>query len=96
MSRSLTIWSFVAANRSIATWTVMLRPSSFASSQSWRTTSGWQKPGPRVASPIVTSPSSELKYCLRTRRASSPSQVRTLPVQSGPNHQSWSEVFPKP
>ena len=74
----------------------MLIPSSLASSQSWRTTSGWQKPGPRVASAIVIRPSSELKYCFRMRRASGPSAVSTLPVQSGPNHQSWSEVLPKP
>ena len=33
-------------------------------------------------------PSSELKYCFRMRRASAPSEVSTLPVQSGPNHQS--------
>ena len=58
----------------------MLSPSSLASSQSWRTTSGLQKFGPRVASAIVIRPSSELKYCFRIRRASGPSEVRTLPV----------------
>ena len=40
----------------MATCTVMLMPSSLASSQSWRTTSGLQKPGPRVARPIVMRP----------------------------------------
>ncbi len=58
----------------------MLRPSSLASSQSWRTTSGLQKPVPRVANAIVTRWSSELKYCFRMRRASVPSEVSTLPV----------------
>ena len=58
----------------------MLSPSSLASSQSWRTTSGLQKSGPRVARAIVMRPSSELKYCFRIRRASAPFEVRTLPV----------------
>ena len=58
----------------------MFRSSSLASSQSWRTTSGLQKFGPRVARPMVIRPSSLLKYCARMRRASGPSEVRTLPV----------------
>ncbi len=36
-----------------------------------RTTSSWQNPGPRVASPIVSSPSSEEKYVSWIRSTSS-------------------------
>ena len=69
----------------------MFSPSSFASCQSWSTISGTQKFGPRVASAIVTSWSSEEKYWLRTRRTSSGSAVTLLP-----NHQVAIDVFGKP
>ena len=36
-----------------------------------RTTSSWQNPGPRVASAIVSRPSSEAKYVLVIRSTSS-------------------------
>ena len=59
------------ASLPIAMWIVIGRPRSRAMPHSSRTTSSWQKPGPRVASAIVNRPSSELKYVLRTRPTSS-------------------------
>src|SRR5438132_1412951 len=56
------------ASRPMATWTVMGRPSSRAIFHSCVTTSSTQKPGPRVASCIVSRPSFDEKYRSRTRR----------------------------
>ncbi len=49
------------ASLPIAMWTVIGMPRSRAMPHSCRTTSSWQNPGPRVASPIVSRPSSEEK-----------------------------------
>ncbi len=45
----------------MATWMVMGMPSRRASSHSARTTWSWVKPGPRVASAIVSNPPSPAK-----------------------------------
>ncbi len=45
---------------------------------------------------MVIRPWSSLRYSLRIRCARSPSIVSTLPPQSSPNHQTWSDVLGKP
>ena len=72
------------------TWTLIGAPTSRASSQSCRTTSGVQKPGPRVPIASVISPSSLEKYWSRTRRMSS-GALSVLVY-----HQSASDVFGLP
>ena len=49
-----------------------------AISHSAFTTSSWQNPGPRVASAIVSSPSSDEKYVSRIRRTSSTGMTSVL------------------
>ena len=78
------------ANGPIPTWTLIGAPTSRASSQSCRTTSSVQKPGPRVPIASVSSPLSLEKYCARTRRMSS-GAVSVLVY-----HQSASDVFGLP
>ena len=68
-------------------WTLMGAPTSRASSQSCFTTSGVQKPGPRVPIARVISPSSEEKYWSRTRRMSSGASSSLV------YHHAASEVF---
>ena len=65
-------------------------PTSRASSQSWRTTSGVQNPGPRVPIASVSRSASLEKYWSRTRRMSS--GASSVDVY----HQSASEVFGLP
>ena len=69
------------------TWTLIGAPTSRASCQSCLTTSGVQKPGPRVPIASVSRPSSFEKYCDRTRRMS-PGDSSVLSY-----HQSASDVF---
>ena len=78
------------ATRPMATCTVIGRSSSRASAHSCFTTSGSQNPGPRVASAIVRRPSSDEKYCSRTRLTSSGVLSELLYYQSA------SEVLGKP
>ncbi len=59
------------ASLPIAMWSVIGMPRSLAVPHSARTTPSWQKPGPRVARAIVSSPSSEEKYVPRMRSTSS-------------------------
>ena len=58
----------------------MLSPSSLASSQSWRTTSGLQKLGPRVASAIVIRPSFGVEVLLPDAAGIGAVEVSTLPA----------------
>jgi len=74
----------------MATCTLIGAPTSRASSQSCLTTSGLQKPGPRVPIARVISWSSLEKYCSRIRRMS------TGAVSSLSYHQSASDVFGLP
>ncbi len=69
------------ASRPMLTCTVIGMPSSRASSHSAVTTWSWVKPGPRVASPMVISPSSPGTYVERTRRTSSPGITSELKNQ---------------
>ena len=56
-------------------------PSSRASAHSAVTTWSWVNPGPRVARPMVSRPSSEGKWVDRTRRTSSPGIASALKNQ---------------
>src|SRR5437762_239735 len=69
------------ASRPMATWTVIGRPSSRAIFHSCVTTSSTQKPGPRVASCIVSKPSFDEKYRSRTRRAASDGTLPRVSVR---------------
>ena len=79
------------AIRPMPTCTVSGMPSSRASSHSACTTWSWVNPGPRVASPIVISPSSPGTCVERTRRTSSPGISSALK-----NQYFSSEVFALP